>query len=302
LQAKELTALSANNLDNLFTRFIRERQYINNLSPRTIRYHRACFASFNQHTAELGITTPSDITNEVLLEFIVSLKGKASGIKPVSVDSYIRGLNCFFGWLHRGGFAISPLRIPRPRFEDEVPRILGDAEIAALVNFRPRRQTTTMRRVHAIAMTCLDTGCRVNEVIGLRVKDVNLDGLFLRVMGKGRRERMVPFSPELRRVLVKYGMLNDATRTALVFGTRDGMRLRYDNLRRDYRTLCRAAGIGNDVGGFHRLRHTYATLFIRGGRGEIQLARILGHTSLDMTRRYVRTNVDDLRGVTPLSR
>jgi integrase/recombinase XerD len=144
-----------------------------------------------------------------------------------------------------------------------------------------------------------------HEVLTLRFGDVDLNAMTLRVMGKGRRERIVPFSPELRRVLFKW--INseshrggNSSRASLIFGSRDGVRLRCDNLRRDYRMLMRNAGIENP-GGFHRLRHTYATLFIRSGRGEILLSRILGHRTLEMTRRYVQNNVDDLRGSTPLS-
>jgi len=55
-----------------------------------------------------------------------------------------------------------------------------------------------MRRVHAIVLVCLDTGCRVKEVLGLRFGDVDLNAMVLLVLGKGRRERLIPFSPELR--------------------------------------------------------------------------------------------------------
>ena len=163
-----------------------------------------------------------------------------------------------------------------------------------------------MRRAHAIALVCLDTGCRVKEVLGLRFNDLDLDAMVLRVLGKGRRERLVPFSPELRRVFFRWIESEKRNRRMvhhdeLVFGTRDGLRLRYDNVRRDYQKLLNHAGI-NDPGGFHKLRHTFATEFIRRGRGEILLSRILGHTTFDMTQRYVQSNVDDLRGCSPLSR
>lgn len=180
------------------------------------------------------------------------------------------------------------LRLPCPRFELELPRTLNQSEIDALVHLKPRSRT--MRRVHAIALVCLDTGCRVKEVLGLRFNDVDLDAMVLRVLGKGRRERLVPFSPELRKVLFRWiesekgksRMVQSGT--ALLFATRDGRTLRYDNLRRDYRKLLSHAGIDNP-GGFHKLRHTFATEFIRSRHGEILLSRILGHTTLDMTRR-----------------
>jgi integrase/recombinase XerD len=120
----------------------------------------------------------------------------------VSIDSYVRGLNCFLSWLERKGHITKSLRIPRPRFELELPRILNQSEIATMVQLKPR--TRTMRRPYAIALGCLDTGCRVKEVLGLRLADVDLDAMVLRVLGKGRRERLVPFSPELRRILFRW--------------------------------------------------------------------------------------------------
>lgn len=299
--------MSTDNVGTLFEKFIRERQYIANLSPRTLRYSRSCFDSFRVHIASTGVKlesmNPVDLSNDTLKDYVIALS--QSGVKPVTVDSYIRGLNCFLFWVHRNGHISQRLRIPRPRFELELPRTLNQIEIAALVQLKPR--TRTMRRAHAIALVCLDTGCRVKEVLGLQYGDVDLDAMVLRVLGKGRRERLVPCSPELRRVLLRW--IDSEKRKArmvhgrseLVFGTRDGLKVRYDNVRRDYRKLLAQAGIDNP-GGFHKLRHTFATEFIRSGRGEILLSRILGHTTLDMTRRYVQTNVDDLRGGSPLTR
>ena len=225
-----------NTLGTVFEKFMRERQYINNLSPRTIQYSRACFDSLRVHTAsttgvEIESVNPVDLTNEVLQDYVIALV--KSGVKPTSIDSYIRGLNCFLAWLKRGGHITQRLRIPRPRFELELPRTLNQTEITRLVQLKPRSRT--MRRVHAIALVCLDTGCRVKEVLGLRFSDVDLDAMVLRVLGKGRRERLVPFSPELRRVLFRWIESENGkaaivhNNSALVFGTRDGLQLRYDN-------------------------------------------------------------------------
>ena len=289
-----------NNLVTLFEQFIRERVYIANLSPRTIRYSRSCFDSLRQHAPD--IESLAEITKDVLMNYVAALR--QSGVKPISIDSYVRGLNCFFSWLERNGFTDRQLCLPRPRFDVEMPRTLNRMEIAALVQLKPRTQT--MRRVHAIALVCLETGCRVNEVLTLRFEDIDLDAMSLRVIGKGRRERLLPISAELRRILCRWMQSETkdvvgSSQSSLVFATRGGLKLRYDNVRRDYRTLMRNAGIENP-GGFHKLRHTFATEFIRSGRGEILLSRILGHTTLEMTGRYVQNNVEDLRGCSPLSR
>lgn len=294
----------SDNLEGLFRKFIRERKYIQNLSPRTLSYSQACFDSLRAqikkvHGVEVGNLNPVDLTGEMFETYVIALS--EAGVKPVSIDSYIRGLNCFLSWLERNSHLPGRLRITRPRVEDELPRTLAKPDITALLQLKPRSHTA--KRVHAIALVCLDAGCRVKEVLGLRFGDIDLDEMVLRVLGKGRRERLVPFSPVLRRVLVRWidALDRGSSVSELVFATRDGLPLRYDNMRRDYQRLLKQTGIKNP-GSFHRLRHTFATEAIRAGTGEIRLSRILGHSTLDMTKRYVRSNVDDLRGFSPLSR
>ncbi len=113
-------------------------------------------------------------------------------------------------------------------------------------------------------------------------------------MGKGQKERLVPFSYELRRVLVKYMQKLPRRLANHVFCTRDGSRLSYHNLNRDYGQLCAKAHITKE-GSFHRLRHTFATNYVRSGGNILYLSRVLGHTTLQMTKRYVGIEVDALR-------
>ena len=107
---------TCDSLGTLFERFIRERQYIANLSPRTIRYSRSCFDSLRAHTAStetrLESMNPADLSSEILEDYVIGLS--KSGVKPVSIDSYVRGLNCFLSWLHQKGHTTQRLRIPRP--------------------------------------------------------------------------------------------------------------------------------------------------------------------------------------------
>ena len=112
-------------------------------------------------------------------------------------------------------------------------------------------------------------------------------------MGKGKKERLVPFSFELRKLIVRY-MQRTPKAAVYVFCTRQGAKLSYHNLNRDYRRLCVKLGIEKE-GSFHRLRHTFATNYVRSGGNILYLSRVLGHTTLQMTKRYVGIEVDALR-------
>jgi integrase/recombinase XerD len=92
-------------------------------------------------------------------------------------------------------------------------------------------------RLYAILLTLLDTGCRIDEVLSLRTSDIDMENLLLCITGKGRTQRRIPFSFELRRVLLRYADID-----GLLFRTRDGRKLGRRNILRDVKSLCKRLG------------------------------------------------------------
>jgi integrase/recombinase XerD len=105
-----------------------------------------------------------------------------------------------------------------------------------------------------------DTGLRVNEALTLERSDIDFDNLLLSVVGKGSKNRIVPFSVEMRKILVKFMSCH---KFDLVFCNRYGGKLRYDNMRRDFNTIIEKLGITGFEGCFHAFRRFFATLTIR---------------------------------------
>lgn len=274
-------------LPGLHERFIRESKFIRNASPRTLRF---LTQSWNSFARVMDLSPEVELSPGGLKDYVINLRS-AGTLKPVSVNTYIRGVNCFLTWLHVEGYSEVRLKIIRLRVERTIPPVVSDEVLAKLIAFAPT--VPGMIRIRAIVLTIIDTGLRINEVITLRAEGVDMDQLVLRVMGKGRRERMVPFSPELRRVLVRYS--RHATREGdLFFATASGKPLSYRNLVRDYELMCRAIGIPRP-GGFHRLRHTFATSWIRLGGNQFDLKFALGHRELSTTDIYVHANAEGIR-------
>jgi integrase/recombinase XerD len=114
-------------------------------------------------------------------------------------------MNAFCAWLHEEGHARERVKLAKLRVERRLLTLLTDAQIRALIAYRP----TTLRQaqVHLAAVLVLDTGLRVSEALHLRNGDIDCDNLILKVFGKGQKERLVPFSPELRRRLYRYQQL-----------------------------------------------------------------------------------------------
>jgi integrase/recombinase XerD len=128
--------------------------------------------------------------------------------------------------------------------------------------------------------------------------------MLLSVAGKGRKERKIPFSGGLRKVLWRYFKTNHLK--GLLFATRDGNKLGRRVVLRDFNILCRKLGFEPPPRSLHAIRHTFATNYIRRGWSQFMLMKILGHTTLEMTKKYVHLQTDDLgeahNGLSQMSR
>lgn len=143
-------------------------------------------------------------------------------------------------------------------------------------------------------MLCLliDTGLRITEALSLQRSKVDFENMLLTVMGKGNKERTIPMSLELRKVLCKWC---DKHSHELVFSTRQGGRLGYDNTLRDFKNLAKRLGIEGVRVSPHTLRHTFAKSYVKSGGNLFYLMKALGHTTLAMSKRYVELDEQDLK-------
>jgi integrase/recombinase XerD len=137
-----------------------------------------------------------------------------------------------------------------------------------------------------------------------------MDALTLEVVGKGNKVRVVPFSQELRKVLWRYLNAKVPNRVGnagpeLVFCCHAGSRYSYRNAARDFKKMKLKVGLPRELG-FHQLRHSFATGYLRNGGDVVRLSKQLGHSSVSVTMRYVHLVTDDLREaqqrLSPLSR
>lgn len=284
-------------MDKLFAQFLMEKRYLAGLAETTLQFYQYCFNAYQRVLSgeKDGTTSPrralqaSDElpTKDTLKDFVIGLQ--KSGITASTVNCYCRGMNSYLTWLHTEGHISEPLRIKLLRQEKRVVKPLTDAELRRILAYKTT--CVTERRLLTILFTLADTGLRIREVIGLERGRVNFDSLYLTVLGKGNKERVVPFSVELRRKLFRHLRTHNFE---LVFCSRTGSKLRYDNLRRDFNAVLDKVGVKPD-GKFHSLRKTFSTNFAREGGNLFALQNILGHASISTTQKYVGLNVEDLK-------
>ena len=221
-------------LDRLFQQFLRERTYINNVTPATREWYECAWTAFKRAraSADERPTSAPLISKADLQHFVVHLRER--GVKPVTCNTWIRALNAFCRWLHEQGEIPALVKLAPQRLEKRIIRTHDEASLRAILSCRPK--TFVHWRVHALVSTILDTGCRIDEVLSAKARDFDLDNLLLTLIGKGRKEGRVPMSIELRRVLFRFGQFKDRSEVAsdLMFPARAGGRWEQRNALRSY--------------------------------------------------------------------
>jgi site-specific recombinase XerD len=253
----------------MFERFLKERKFLKNVSERTLGWYRESFKW-------LGNENP---THDDLTDLVVRMREK--GLSSASCNNRIRAVNAYLKW------SKSPLSMSKLKEEEKPVAIYGTSGIKKILAFKPCPKE---KRIHVLLLLIFDCGLRVSECIGVRVEDIDFDNLLISVTGKGNKHRLVPMSQELRKILWKFC----AERVGYVFCTRDGRELMRNNVLRDVKKLCKIIGIPAPKRTVHAARHTMATDYIRQGGNIAKLQRILGHSSITTTMRYVHLQGQDL--------
>lgn len=267
-------------MDNLFTQFINERKYFRNLSEKTLRYYYETYQYFKQ------VNAFDNLSKQSLQNAVIAFRER--GATTGGINAYIRGINVFLKWLSEE-HGYENLSLKKIKGHQPVLRSLTDFELKAIVRFKPK--SFSQIRVHIALLLMIDTGLRVNEVLTLKRENIDFDNLLLTVTGKGNKERIVPYSFALRKVLFKYA---DKHPFELLFCTDTGSKVKYRNFLRDFNNIVKKLKIETD-GAFHTFRRTFATNYIRSGGNALVLQRLLGHSTLQQSTAYVKLVTDDLQ-------
>lgn len=266
--------------------FITERRYLKNVTSKTLAWYEQSFKTFD-----------SALESEATIkQRIVELRNR--GVSATSVNTWLRCINAYLRWSGLN------LKIPRLKEEQKVLATLNPDQTKHIIAFKPKGRNQI--RAHTVALLILDGGYRISEVLGLAFENCDFDNLVVQVKGKGNKHRLVPLSIEMRRLLYRYAMKHSGPRR-LLFGTRNDTLVTVRNFERDFSLLGAKLHITGVRFSPHTLRHTFAVSYLRAGGNLFYLSKILGHTSVTTTQKYLQSvGVDDLQAVhdklTPLAR
>jgi site-specific recombinase XerD len=266
-------------------RFLRSRR---GRSPKTIAFYAWELARFFTFLETQGVTTPAGVTRGAIQDYLYS--EAARGLRGGSVHAAARAIRAFMNWLAEDQELIAgnPMRQrDMPDGRPEQQPVMTPADVQAVYH---ACETT---RDRALVLLLLDSGARAAEVCCLDVGDVDSERQALRIRrGKGGRGRVAGVSPATLAALAEYqaerGPLpGNAPLLASIHETR----LTPDGLGKILRRLGERAGVAHCSP--HTWRRTFCVMLVRDGANLFNVQALMGHSSLEMTRRYARLDDSD---------
>jgi integrase/recombinase XerC len=306
-------------------RFIDYLRYERNASPNTIREYRRDVSQFMQFLTPPGEKTMplAHVDHRVIREFVGWSYDQK--LEKSSVARKLAALRTFFKFCVREGVVKqNPARlVSTPKLPKRVPRVITAEEMngfldnilggspAAAKDRGPARQRKKqddakimLKRDRAILELLYASGLRVSELVGLNLGDIDRAGQMLRVLGKGRKERVVPFGSSAQAALEAYWPVREeilnrpgaASELQAVFLNHYADRLGARSVRSIVKKYSRLADVNWDLHP-HSLRHAFATHLLADGADLRAIQELLGHVSLSTTQRYTQASIQQLMNV-----
>lgn len=266
------------------------------LAKNTVEAYARDLAKLSGFLISRGVGEWREVDGVFIRSFIASLR--AAGLSPRSIARHTVTLRRLMHFLEREGLIVenpSPRiflqpgsrRLPHTLSADDVRKLLCAPDATAVLGVRDQ----------AMLELLYATGLRVSELVGLEIRQINFDGNYLTIKGKGSKVRVVPFGKWARDRLLSYisherALLLKGRNSPFVFTNRSGKRLTRQGFWKVIRRYALAAGIEQRVTP-HTLRHSFATHLLEGGADLRSVQSMLGHADISTTQIY--THVDGAR-------
>ena len=276
-------------------------------SDDTIRWYN--YAIPQMFEADEGVpieTLTGELTEERFRRYSASLRDRRTNGKPLAsatINGHVRCIRAFSSWLYRNEYTDIHLlkEFSPPRVLAKTIDVLSDDEVTILLE-----ASAKFRRDIAIVSLMLDSGLRASEVTGAKIGDLDIDKSLVKVLGKGRRERVVSFGRATSKYLMSY-MLHERPNDTLsdrIFVTSSGRNMNRGSLYQLFMRLRKRSGIYRLHP--HLMRHSFASSFLLNGGSAFLLKEALGHSSMDMVLHYLHfTGVqvaEATRSLSPIDR
>ncbi|MDD6302453.1 MAG: tyrosine recombinase [Bacillales bacterium] len=291
-------------------KYIEYLRYIKNYSNNTIDAYFKDISKFLLFANNQGYTL-KEIDSIVIRNFLRN--ELTNNISKRSNQRRLVALRRYFNWLVENKYVKSNpfLFISSPKLDKRLPDVLYDKEVEALFNENKKRGDFLAKRDEAIIELLYTSGIRVSELVNLTLQNINMRQRVMRIIGKGNKERVVPFSNSCLNTLNDY--LEDtrveilrrnpqAKKTSYVFLNNKGEKLTARGVEYILTSIERKTGVFLNLHP-HKMRHSFATHLLDKGADLRTIQELMGHESLDTTTIYTHVSskqvIDTYKNVFP---
>ena len=286
-------------IDNAIDNFINYIASEKGLSRNTISSYSTDLKKFSDFMHSAGITDVSGIKTDGILDFLKSLK--TNGLSSSSVVRYQVTIRNFFRFLLKEGvLKKDPVHILElPQKDRKLPQVMNESEVESLLD-SPSLIQDEKRRIRDKAMleVMYATGLRVSELVGMTLNSIEMTVGFIKVKGKGGKERIVPIGDAAKEAVARY---LEESRPAFVrrttnalFLTQQGEAFTRQGFWKLLKTYLKKINITKHVSP-HTLRHSFATHLLEHGADLRSVQLMLGHSDISTTQIYTHINTEMLK-------
>jgi integrase/recombinase XerC len=272
--------------------YLQQLRDIRKCSPHTVRAYRQDIEQFFDYLKENNLKVQRDTIRDFIAFIFRRTRNKAT------VSRKIYAVKSFFAYLLKNGkIDKNPFDgISTPRTDRKIPQILTEKEMMAFLDELPESDFLEIRN-KAIFEFLYATGLRISELTGLKIGDISMTEGLVRVLGKGKKERIVPFHSQARQMLQKY--LREAEKKfkkeiEFVFLNARGGKITERSVERILDKTYRQIMHSDKKVYPHLFRHSFATHLLQRGADLRVIQELLGHANLTTTQKYTSLNYKDL--------
>ncbi len=278
-------------MNRFIEKFLAYLEIEKNYSPHTLLNYRIDLEIFFAFIKDQTIERVDYFTCR---RFLAHLKSKM--LKPRSLARRLSALRSFFKFLHREGLIKSnpTLLLLTPKLDKKLPKFLSEPETFRLLEI-PGTYKISGLRDRALFETLYSSGLRVSELVALNTDSIDYFSNLVKVMGKGRKERIVPLGDQALRAIKKYLDKRKSQEKAL-FLNKNGKRLSDRGVRLIMNKYIKQMSIQSGVSP-HTLRHSFATHLLDHGADLRSVQELLGHVNLSTTQIYTHLSTERIKTI-----
>jgi len=266
------------------------------LSKNTVGAYKADLKRYNVFLGERG-AAPGVAKTSDIVDFLDSLR--SDGYSAASICRYISSIKALYKYrLIENISSHDPSEnIQMPRKWERLPKALSLSDVKSLLEAEPPGKTSL--RDSAMLELLYSSGLRVSELVAIKAGDIHFDAGFIRVFGKGSKERVVPVNSRAiekikRYIEIERQLILKKKQSVYLFVTRRGGRMTRQRFWQTLKTLGKRTGIDLSP---HTIRHCFATHLLEGGADLRSVQKMLGHSDISTTQIYTKVTTDRIKKV-----